>query len=109
MLLVGLTLYWDRWLHPPAEQTNPSQLVTLAAFVCVSACMCFTKKKKNTGRQAVANMVDGSVLVLEYDDSHSPPLVCVCVCVCTRRVVCVLKIIHEDMPQYLLGKCGLAG
>lgn len=52
-------------------------------------------------------MVDGSVLVLDYSDSLLPPHVCVCVLV--HVVVRVLKIIHEYMPQYLLGKCGLAG
>lgn len=48
MLLVGLTLYWDRWLHPPAELTNPSQLVTPSCiFVCVSVCTCVSPKKKH--------------------------------------------------------------
>lgn len=48
MLLAGLTLYWDRWFHPPAELTNPSQLVT-PSWIYVCACLCVhvsPKKKK---------------------------------------------------------------
>lgn len=89
--------------------TNPSQLVTPPAFVCVCVCAhSYTKRgrekrrEKNTGRLALAKMVDGSVLVLDYSASLLPPHVCVCVLV--HVVVRVLKIIHEDMPQYLLGK-----
>lgn len=78
--------------------------------MCVHARVCALrqKKKKKHWQANSAKMVDGSVLVLEYDGSllvH--PLVFVCVHV--HAVVCVLKIIHEDMPHYLLGKCGLAG
>lgn len=98
MLLVGLTLYWDRWLHPPAELTNPSQLVTPSCiFVCVSVCTCVSPKKKSTGKFAVVKMVNGSVLVL------------VCVYVHMHRVICFLKMMHKEMPQYCLGKCELAG
>lgn len=77
MLLVGLTLHWDRWLGPPAELTNPSQLVTLHAFVCVCS---HKKRKSSTGRLAVATTVDGSVLVWNMTGES----VCVCAHACGR-------------------------
>lgn len=97
MLLVGLTLYWDRWLHPPAELTNPSQLVTPSCiFVCVSVCTCVSPKKK-----ALASLLwwrwwmDLFWYVFVY--------------VHMFRVICFLKMMHKEMPQYCLGKCELAG
>lgn len=101
------------WINPllgqmapsPCRADRPQSAHHPSYIFCVSV---FHQKKKkttrHTGRLALAKMVDGSVLVLEYDGSlPSLPL-----CLCAHACVCALKIIHEDMPQYLLGKCGLA-
>lgn len=109
------------WINPllgqmapsPAELTNPSQFVTPPAFKCVCVPKCIIpkkrKKKKSSGSQAVAKMVDGTVLVLEYDWSLLTLPFCVSVCARVHTVVCFLNIIHEDMPQFPLGKYGVAG
>lgn len=79
VLLVGLTLYWDRWLYPPAELTNPSHPPSFLD-VCVCVGMCFTPQKENNWQASCGKhgglMCFGLVI---WRQSAMPPLVCVCV------------------------------
>lgn len=87
------------WINPLLGQMAPSPCRAdktqsachpgcICVCVCLCSCACFSPKKKgSTGRQAVAKMVDGSVLVWEYDGSLLALPLCLCVRTCMQSCV----------------------
>lgn len=104
VILDGLTLIGTDGLIPLLTWQNPGQHVTPPAILCICVLEFFLEKKK---KAQAGKCWPRWWLGLFWFRNMTPSLLSLHLCYCVHVAACVLKTIHQDMPD--LGKFKLAG